>query len=135
LSNNIKSKVLVSYDAIRVDSDIPFVSDSDHQRILPNSFKNMRSRIKTTGDRDREFLPLWMRSIQVNAPVETGYVKALPLCYTKPGFAQNVISRIRVNGFDFKTIDFEADRYLIDVLDGEIENKYLAFPQRGEKLP
>ena len=135
LSDSIESKVLVSYDAIRVDSDIPFVSDSDHQRIFPNSFKNMRSRIKAVGDRDREFLPLWMRSIQTGAPVETGYVKALPLCYTKPGFAQNVISRIRVNGFDFKTIDFEADRYLIDVLDGEIENKYLAFPQRGEKLP
>jgi hypothetical protein len=135
LSNKIESKVLVSYDAIRVDSDIPLVSDSDHQRIFPNSFKNMRSRIKAAGDRDREFLPLWMRSIQPNTPVETGYVKALPLCYTKPGFAQNVMSRIRVNGFDFKTIDFEADRYLIDVLDGEIENKYLAFPQRGEKLP
>lgn len=135
LPDKIKSKVLVSYDAIRVDSDIPFVSDSDHQRIFPNSFKNMRSRIKSIGDRDREFLPLWMRSIQPNTSVETGYVKALPLCYTKPGFSQNVISRIRINGFDFKTIDFEADRYLIDVLDGEIENKYLAFPQRGEKLP
>jgi len=135
LSNSISSKVLVSYDAIRVDSDIPFVSDSDHQRIFPNSFKNMRNRIKATGERDREFLPLWMRSIQKNAPVETGYVKALPLCYTKPGFAENVISRIRVNGFDFKNIDFEVDRYLIDVLNGEIENKYLAFPQRGEKLP
>jgi hypothetical protein len=76
-----------------------------------------------------------MRSIQTGSPVETGYVKALPLCYVKPGFAQTVISRIRVNRFDFKNIDFEADRYLIDVLDGEIENKYLAFPQRGEKLP
>jgi hypothetical protein len=28
-----------------------------------------------------------------------------------------------------------ADRYIIDILDGEIEDKYLAFPQRGEKLP
>ena len=37
--------------------------------------------------------------------------------------------------FDFKSIDFLADRYLIDVIDGEIEDKYLAFPQRGEKLP
>jgi hypothetical protein len=24
---------------------------------------------------------------------------------------------------------------VIDILDGEIEDKYLAFPQRGEKLP
>jgi hypothetical protein len=46
-----------------------------------------------------------------------------------------VLSRIRANGFDFKTINFEADRYIIDIIDGNIEDKYLAFPQRGEKLP
>lgn len=135
LSDNINSKVLISYNAIKVDSDIPFVSDSDHQRIFPNSIKNMRKRIKALGERDREFLPLWMRSIQPNSFVETGYVKALPLCFLKPGFSEAVISRIKSSGFDFKTIDFLADRYLIDILDGEIENKYLAFPQRGEKLP
>jgi len=135
LPNYIESKVIISYDAIKIDSDIPLVSDSDHQRIFPNSIKNMRSRIKTIGDRDREFLPLWMRSIQDDSLSETGYVKALPICYVLPGFGEAVVSRIKSSSFDFKSIDFEADRYLIDVLNGEIENKYLAFPQRGEKLP
>ena len=135
LPNHINSRVLVSYDAITVDSDIPFASDRDHQRIFPNSFKNMRSRIKDVGERDREFLPLWMRSIQNEAQFEPGYTKALVLCYTKPGRSAGLISRIKFSGFDFKSIDFEADRYVIDILDGEIENKYLAFPQRGEKLP
>jgi hypothetical protein len=46
-----------------------------------------------------------------------------------------VISRIKFSNFDFKSIDFTADRYVIDILDREIEDKYLAFPQRGEKLP
>ena len=135
LSNSIKSKVLVSYDAIKVDSNIPFASDSDHQRIFPNSIKNMRRRIRGVGERDREFLPLWMRSIQTDSFVETGYVKALILCYLQPGKSEGVISRIKSNGFDFKSIDFTADRYVIDILDGEIEDKYLVFPQRGEKLP
>ena len=135
LPNNINSKVLISYDSIRVDSDIPFVSDSDHQRVFPNSIKNMRKRIQSVGDRDREFLPLWMRSIQDNGSVESGYVKALPLCFCKPGSASAVVARIKASGFDFKTIDFVADRYIIDIIDGEIEDKYLAFPQRGEKLP
>jgi hypothetical protein len=135
LGDQIESKVLISYDAIKVDSDIPFVSDSDHQRIFPNSFKNMRARVKEIGERDREFLPLWMRSIQPEAAVETGYVKALVLCFVKPGFSEGTVSRIKSSGFDFKSIDFTVDRYLIDVLDGEIENKYLAFPQRGEKIP
>lgn len=135
LSNTIKSKVLVSYDAIKVDSDIPFASDSDHQRIFPNSIKNMRSRIQDVGDRDRELLPLWMRSIQDTSSYETGYVKALPLCFAKPGRSEAIMARIKAANFDFKSVDFLADRYIIDILDGEIEDKYLAFPQRGEKLP
>lgn len=135
LPNDINSPVLISYDSIKIDSDIPLVSDRDHQRIFPNSFKNMRRRMADTGQNDREFLPLWMRSIQDTSNYETGYVKALPLCYCNPGAAINVLARIRASGFDFKTIDFVADRYVIDIIDGEIEDKYLAFPQRGEKLP
>ena len=135
LPNNLNSKVLISYDAIRVDSDIPLVSDSDHQRLFPNSIKNMRKRISSVGERNRSYLPLWMRSIQDKAFVETGYVKSLVLCYALPGNAERIISRIKASNFDFKMINFTADRYLIDVLDGVIENKYLAFPQRGEKLP
>jgi len=135
LSDTIESKVLVSYDAIKIDSDIPLVSDSDHQRIFPNSVKNMRRRIRGVGERDREFLPLWMRSIQDENFVELGYTKALVLCYAKPGQGADIIARIKASGFDFKSMMFEADRYVIDIIDGQIEDKYLAFPQRGEKLP
>jgi len=182
LPDNITSRVLVSYDAISVDSDIPFASDRDHQRVFPNSIKNMRKRIDAVGERDREFLPLWMRSIQDAQAYEPGYTKSLVLCYAKPGKGNLIISRIKAktqfaargpwnNGdfyqindsveyqgsfytsilnstnispedtdywaknFDFKTIDFESDRYRIDSIDGEIIDKYLAFPQRGEKLP
>ena len=135
LSNNINSPVLISYDSIKIDSDIPLVSDRDHQRVFPNSFKNMRKRISEIGLNDREFLPLWMRSIQDTSSYETGYVKALPLCYCKPDSSDSILARIRASGFDFNTIDFVADRYIIDIIDGEIKDKYLAFPQRGEKLP
>ena len=135
LSNNINSPVLISYDSIKIDSDTPLVSDRDHQRVFPNSFKNMRKRISEIGLNDREFLPLWMRSIQDTSSYETGYVKALPLCYCKPDSSDSILARIRASGFDFNTIDFVADRYIIDIIDGEIKDKYLAFPQRGEKLP
>jgi hypothetical protein len=135
LPDGINSRVLTSYDAIKVDSDIPFVSDRDHQRVFPNSIKNMRKRIRGVGDRDREYLPLWMRSIQDQGNSELGYTKALILCYAKPGRGEFILSRIRARAFNFKAIDFEADRYLIDSIDGELQDKYLAFPQRGEKLP
>lgn len=181
LNDGIESKVLVSYENIRIDSNIPLVSDSDTQRVFPNSIKNMRSRIKSVGSTDREFLPLWMRSIQPGSPVETGYVKALVLCYLKPGYSEKVISRIKskietatrgtwsvlerygigdtvkyqgsfytsnidqpsgtsptpgtdertwTKNFDFKSLDFTVDRYVIDIIDGQIQEQYLAFPQR-----
>jgi hypothetical protein len=95
----------------------------------------MRSRIKGIGKRDREFLPLWMRSIQPESYVETGWVKSVVLCYLKPGYSTGVLTRIKNKGFDFKTLDFTIDRYVIDVISGQFENKYLAFKQRGEKLP
>lgn len=135
LPNDINSKVLISYDSIKVDSNIPFVSDSDHQRLFPNSYKNMRKQIKGIGERDREFLPLWMRSIQPDTFAEPGWVKSVVLCYLKPGYSTNVLTRIKNQNFDFKNLDFTIDRYLIDVISGQFENKYLAFAQRGEKLP
>lgn len=131
LADNINSPVLISVDNIKIDSDIPLVSDRDHRRVFLNSIKNMRARIAAVGDRDRGFLPLWMRSIQDAASNETGYVKALPLCYCQPGSSARVMARIRASGFDFKSIDFVADRYVIDALDNELEDKYLAFPKRN----
>jgi hypothetical protein len=128
LPDKINSKVLVSYNNLTVDSDIPFVSDSDKQRVFPNSIKNMRKRIQSIGEYDRSYLPLWMRSIQENSLTEPGYVKALPLCYTLPGKSAAIISRIKFSDFDFKNIDLEADRYIIDVIDGTFQDKYLAFP-------
>ena len=121
----------MSYDNIKVDSDIPFVSDSDLQRVFPNSVKNMRNRIKSIGERDREFLPLWMRSIQDSGTFELGFTKALVLCYVKPGKSLSTMAKIKASGFDFKNIDFVADRFIIDIIDGEIQDKYLSFPQEN----
>lgn len=186
LPDNINSRVLVSIDSIKIDSDIPLVSDRDHQRVFPNSIKNMRRRIRSVGERDRSFLPLWMRSIQDRAFVETGYLAAVVLCYAKPGFSEKIIATIKskttaasrgtwnslttyrlndsvefagdtwtsisvknqgnnprnspefwIKNFNFKSVDFTVDRYLIDTLDQQLEAKYLAFPQRDilNKLP
>jgi hypothetical protein len=89
----------------------------------------MRSRIREIGERDREFLPLWMRSIQETATFELGYTKAMVLCYAKPGRADSILAKIRASNFDFKTINFVADRYVIDIVEGQIQDTYLQFPQ------
>jgi hypothetical protein len=134
LQDTISSKVLVSQDEINVDSNILLTSDSDNQTVYPNSFKNMRNRLKPIATRNRDFMPLWMRSIQPDAQVELGYTRALVLCYAKPGKAAEIVTKIKASGFDFKLINFEADRIVIDYLNKNVGDKYIAFPQRGEKL-
>lgn len=134
LRDTISSKILVSQDEINIDSDIFLTSDADNQVVYPNSFKNMRNRLKAIATRNRDFLPLWMRSIQPDAQVELGYTKALVLCYAKPGKAAEIITKIKASGFDFKLINFEADRIVIDFLNKNTGDKYIAFPQRGEKI-
>lgn len=133
LPNWTDSKELVNTSYVTADSDIQLASESDHQKIFPNSIKNMRKRIKAIGERDRDYLPLWMRSIQPDSRVETGFVKALVLCYTKPGKANIIKAKIKARNFDFKDLDFEIDRYLIDIIYGNIQDKYFAFPHPKEK--
>ena len=181
LPDTLNSKVLVSYDNIRIDSDIPLISDSDKQRVFPNSIKNMRKRMAKSKMHNNAYLPLWMKSIQPGQTKELGYVKALVLCYTLPGESLQVIANIKAKtrtasrgdwnniaayqigdtvryfsayytcvqlntnaspstssqvwtqNFDFKNLNFTMDRYLIDSIDGQAIDKYLAFPHSGEK--
>lgn len=175
LSDDLKAKVLTSISTITIDSDIPFVSDSDKQRVFPNSIENMRARIANSGVHTSSYLPLWMKGIY-----SAGYASALVLCYVKPGNAPNVLARIKaklhtasrgnwtkeaayqpgdtvfylgfyytcqfnntntkptdntinwIRNFDFKALDFTADRYVIDSISDAYPDKYLAFPNNRE---
>jgi hypothetical protein len=140
LPDYISSPVLTNQNNITVDSggtnNLNWnyrVSDRDLQQIFPNSFKNMRNRLKEIGDRDRSYLPLWMRSIQPGDPVELGYTTALVLCYVKPGYADEIMVKIKARNFDFKLLDFEADRYVVDFLNANIGDQYFLFPQTDIK--
>lgn len=135
LPDNINKPVLVNTDKLSVDTDGYFVSDADLQKVYASSIKNMRSRVNQLGLRDRTYLPLWMRSIQADSYAEPGFVSAIPICYCRPQTANDdmnpadqVILNIKNDGFDFKTVDFEADRYLIDSIDGILQDQYIAFP-------
>ena len=127
------SPILVNNTFIDVNTDKLNASDKDYQQLYPNSIKNMRKRIKGAGVRDRTYLPLWMRSIQPGQLTETGFVKAVVLCYTVPDQADFIIANIKASQFDFKLMDFEIDRYLIDTINNKVQDKYLAFPQQGVK--
>ena len=97
----------------------------------------MRNRIKELGSRDSEFLPLWMRTIQDDAAFEPGYVKALPICYCLPGKAEAIVSRIKASGFDFKSLNFEVDRIILQNSIDSSTAKYVIFARQSisDKLP
>jgi hypothetical protein len=69
-----------------------------------------------------------MRTIQQTTGAPLGFIKAVPLCYTKPGQGPTVVKKVQLSGFDFKLLDFEVDRLIItNTIDFAVD-KYLKFP-------
>lgn len=104
-----------------------FAGENGAETRFPSSISLWRKRIKELGLTERNYLPLWMRSVQEDSVQELGFVKAIPLCYCKPGRADDIILNIKNNGFDFKQIDYVIDRYIIDSVTGYSADKYIAF--------
>jgi hypothetical protein len=113
------------------------ISNNKIDVYYPNSVSNWRDRlkagIKRVGDNfeqlqsERNYLPLWMRSIQPGTKQELNFQLAVPLCYCKVGAGADILLNIKFSGFDFKLLDFTADRYIIDSVKDEIGDKYLVF--------
>lgn len=110
-----------------IDSNAVYAGDPNTSLRYPASVALWRKRIKSLGLRERNYLPLWMRSIQTGEVQELDYVKAVPLCYCKPGTADDILLNIKNRNFDFKQIDFVIDRYIIDSVTGYSADKYIAF--------
>lgn len=111
-----------------VDGTGYFASNSNVNRYYPSSVSIWRDRIKTLiGDTERNYLPLWMRSIQPGTKQELDFVLCVPLCYCKVGTADDIILNIKFSNFDFKLINYTIDRYIIDAVQGSTEDKYLIF--------
>lgn len=108
-------------------------SNSKANTYYPNSVSIWRERFKnwqdgvTTFANERNYLPLWMRSIQPGSREELGFQLAVPICYCHVGAADDIMLNIKFSGFDFKTLDYTADRYIIDSVEGETGDKYLVF--------
>lgn len=112
-----------------IDRNDIFAGDPDTAVKFPSSISIWRKRLRQieTARRERNYLPLWMRSIQPGSYVELDYVPAVVLCYCKPGGADEILLNLKNSGFDFKSLDYTIDRYIIDSVDGYYEDKYLVF--------
>ena len=113
------------------------VSGTNLETIYPVSIKNMRENLKElqvkennafrTLVTENEYLPLWMLTPQNNRTAATGFINAIPICYCKPGEGQYILDNIKNSNFDFTTIDYEIDRYIIDATTGNSTDQYLSF--------
>ena len=123
------SRITVDYDVYNVTTDSgldfsisgskirysnPLSADlGNFERLYPNAVANMRSQMKSLGQKEYVHMPLWMRTSQDNAGVPLGYRMAIVLAYCKPGKSSIVRSRILDKSIDFKKIDYEIDRYVV----------------------
>lgn len=112
---------------VTVDSTGYAVSDFKSGLYFPNTVTNWRLRISRLGKTERNYMPLWMRSIQPGDITELDFVLAVPICFCKVGAADKLISNIKSNGFDFSIIDYTIDRFIINAVANDSEDKYLIF--------
>jgi hypothetical protein len=83
------------------------------EKIYPNAVANMRSRMKSLGHKEWDYLPLWMKTTQVGGLAPLGYVMAVPICYCKPGTSALIKKRIQDKALNFRNIAFTIDRYQV----------------------
>jgi len=112
---------------VTVDSTGYQTSNPRPGNYYPNSITNWQTRLAGVGTSERNYLPLWMRSIQPGTKSELGFKLAVPLCYCKPGTADTILLNIKYSGFEFKNLDYTIDRYIIDSVTGTASDKYLVF--------
>lgn len=114
-------------NTITVDSNAITVDGAaDTVRYISN-ISHMRDAIKLIGETDRNFLPLWMRTAQVDSVNELGFVNAIPLVYCKPGTSAIIKNRLDFEKLDFTQFEFDMDRYTIDSTTGNSNEQYILF--------
>tara|TARA_Y100000592_G_C5328080_1_gene248141 strand:- start:7 stop:720 length:714 start_codon:yes stop_codon:yes gene_type:complete len=94
--------------ANQLSADLGFI-----ETVYPNAVANMRSRMKSLGHKEWDFLPLWMKTTQAGDLAPLGFIKAVPICYCKPGTSALVKKRIQDKKLEFKNIAFTIDRYIV----------------------
>jgi len=112
--------ITVDLSALTVDGSLDttrYNSSTDH----------IKDNIRSVGETEKNFMPLWMRSSQPNQIAELGMINAVPLCYCKPGTSAGVVNLLKLEDYDFSIFDFDVDRVLIDSTEGVSEEQYIVF--------
>ena len=69
--------------------------------------------------------PKFMQTPQKNSNNPSGYLQLVPLCYVLPGQGAHVVQKIKTSEFDFKLLNFEVDRLVVQNALDSTSAKYL----------
>ena len=102
----------------------------------PGSIDNMRNTLSSiqlddysTISVNDNWLPKFMKTDQTTGGPVSNYIKCVVLCYALPGQGRKILARIRAADFDFKLINFEIDRIVIEKPADSETPQYLLFPR------
>lgn len=94
------------------------------------NISNLRKNIAISGVTSKDYLPLWMKSVQSGSFQELGWKLCIPVCYCKPGTASNIISAINFSKFDYRKFDLDIDRVLVHNYLNTTDGDFLLFRNR-----
>lgn len=113
-------------NTIKADTNAIKVSQSKDNVRYRASIEHMRDNIEAVGKKERNYLPLWMRTPQAGFQ-ELDYVTAIPVCYCKPGTSADILANIKNSGFDQKNINYDIDRYIIKQTENAQQEQFILF--------
>lgn len=115
--------------------------DGKTATVYPNTVNNWQYALESTPIRgntvqiDETLRPRFMTSIQASTGAPLGFIKAVPICYALPGKGAQIVEDIKLTGFDFKLLDFEVDRIIVEQTQDQSTAKYLKFPRTSIVVP
>ena len=103
----------------------------------PSSIDNMRLTLESIKiddaliEVDKTQLPRFMQTAQTGSYSPTEYIPVVVLCYATPKDGSKIISRIKKSKFDFKLLDFEVDRIIVQQSTDYATAKYLILERQS----
>ena len=127
------------YEIIYADIiDNQMIGDTYTSANVSVSVGNMQDQLESieiSGDTimvDERLQPRYMTTLDSETGVPLGFVKAVPICYTVPGGAIKILSRINnaisTGQFNFNQYDFDTDRIIIESVKDIERTSWLAYP-------
>jgi len=120
----------------------PVVQSISGDLYYPSTVDNMRKRLQGLVLADHTAigvnyfnLPKFMRTPQAGSYTPVEFVSVIPLCYALPGQGAKIVSRIKLSKFDFKLINFEVDRLIVQNSADNNSAKYLLFDRHDLSSP